>query len=559
MISLIGIGVSGESCIGTLSFYRKNRTAVPEYKISDTQAELCRFEQAHRQAIEELKELQEQAGQKAGGEEAAIFEIHQMMLQDQDYCGFIRDAIQNQHANASYAADMAAGHFSEMFSAMEDEYMRGRAADVRDISERLIRLLNDGQADTPESLFAQSGTEGFILAADDLAPSETIQLDREKVLAIVLRHGSQNSHTAILARSLGIPAVIGLGDGLSEEYEGMQAAVDGAAGKVYICPDTETLHAVQAKSEQAGQRRSRLSRLKGTANMTNDGKKIELYANIGSISEIKQALENDAGGIGLFRSEFLYLENTHLPAEDEQFAAYRQAAEAMGGRKVIIRTLDLGADKQADYFPLEAEENPALGFRAIRICLAHPDLFKTQLRALYRAAAYGNISIMYPMITSVEEVEAAKKIAAEAQQELAAGGIPFRSNVETGIMIETPAAALISSELAPMVDFFSIGTNDLTQYTLAADRQNPNIGQFINPHHKAVMRLIKMVVDNAHQAGIWVGICGELGGDISLTRTFLKMGLDELSVPPGLVLPVRDAIQNIDLSQEEKKEIENHI
>lgn len=559
MVVLEGEGVSQDICMGTLSFYKKKKNIIKRYHVENENAEIERFESVKQQAVMQLKTLYEKMLTEVGEADAAIFEIHQMMLQDPDYCESVKNIIQVQHVNAEYAVGTTADNFAAMFEGMEDEYMRGRAADVRDVSERLVELLQRSAqpsqtAEDMENVLldeAHTASDSYILAADDLAPSETVQLDKSKVMGIILKNGSKNSHTAILARSLGIAAVIGLGEELTEAYDGRQVAVDGFTGMVYIEPKGKILSELQFKMREIKRQRELLLNLKGKENVTKDGRKINIYANIGSTGEVARALANDAGGIGLFRSEFLYLENSDFPTEEQQFLAYKQVAENMAGKKVIIRTLDIGADKQADYFKLDAEENPALGYRAIRICLTRTDIFKTQLRALYRAAAYGNISIMYPMIISIEEIRAIQKIVSKVKQELKTEGVPFRENIETGIMIETPAAALISDMLAQEVDFFSIGTNDLTQYTLAADRQNPHIETFIDAHHPAVLRLIQMVVDNAHKAGIWAGICGELGADLTLTRTFLKMGLDELSVSPDMVLRVRDAVQKIDLSKEE--------
>lgn len=559
MVVLEGEGVSQDICIGTLSFYKKKKNIIKRYHVENDNAEIERFESVKQQAVTQLKTLYEKMLTEVGEADAAIFEIHQMMLQDPDYCESVKNIIQVQHVNAEYAVGTTADNFAAMFEGMEDEYMRGRAADVRDVSERLIELLQQSaqpsqSAEGMENVLPDemhTASVSYILAADDLAPSETVQLDKSKVMGIILKNGSRNSHTAILARSLGIAAVIGLGEALTEAYDGRQVAVDGFTGMVYIEPKGKILSELQFKMQEIKRQRELLLNLKGKENVTKDGRKINIYANIGSTGEVARALANDAGGIGLFRSEFLYLENSDFPTEEQQFLAYKQVAENMAGKKVIIRTLDIGADKQADYFKLDAEENPALGYRAIRICLTRTDIFKTQLRALYRAATYGNISIMYPMIISIEEIRAIQKIVSEVKQELKTEGVPFRENIETGIMIETPAAALISDILAQEVDFFSIGTNDLTQYTLAADRQNQHIETFIDTHHPAVLRLIQMVVDNAHKAGIWAGICGELGADLTLTQTFLKMGLDELSVSPDMVLRVRDAVQKIDLSKEE--------
>ena len=473
---------------------------------------------------------------------AQIFEIHRMMLEDEDYCSSVSHIIHTQRVNAEYAVLRTSDSFSQMFSTMTDEYMQARAADVVDISNRLIRCLSGG---SEESLLTR---EPVILVAEDLTPSETVQLDKEKILAFLTLRGSENSHTAILARTMAIPAVVGLGQ-LDPAMEGKTAIVDGFTGTVCIDPDAEAIAAYTRKKQQEEEKHRLWQSLRGKSNTTRDGRSIRLYANIGGLDDISAALQNDAGGIGLFRSEFLYLQNDHMPTEEEQFRAYREAAEKLAGKPVIIRTMDIGADKQIDYFHLPKEENPALGYRAIRICLSEPELFRTQLRALYRAGVYGDLSIMFPMITSPEEIRHIQKQAELARQELQQQEIPFREHMETGIMIETPAAAVISDILAPMVDFFSIGTNDLTQYALAIDRQNPSLEAFYQPHHEAVLRLIQQVIQNAHKAGIWAGICGELGADPALTERFLRMGVDELSVSPAQILPIREKIRSMDLRQ----------
>jgi len=474
---------------------------------------------------------------------AMIFQVHQMMLDDLDYVEAITNLITTQQVNGEYAVAVTGDNFSQMFASMEDEYMRARAADVKDISERVIAILSGNE---------NSGLvtdKPVILAADDLAPSETVQLEKEKVLSFITRGGSTNSHTAILARTMNIPAVIGVGDGLSEEYEGKLGIVDGAEGVIYIDPDEETLTKYKEKQKEYQDRLALLQQLKGEENITLDGQKIKVYANIGNASDIGAVMQNDAGGIGLFRSEFLYLESDHFPTEEEQFKVYRYAAETMAGKMVVIRTLDIGADKQIDYFHLPKEENPALGYRAIRICLMQHDIFQTQLRALFRASAFGNIAIMFPMIVAVEEVLEIKEIVEKVKAELDEAGIPYNKKTQLGIMIETPAAAIISDDLAKEVDFFSVGTNDLTQYTTAVDRQNANLDKFYYPHHKALLRLIKMAADNAHKNGIWIGICGELGADTELTETFLSMGIDELSVSPACILPLRKKIRETDVSE----------
>lgn len=542
MIILHGKSVYNDICIGKISFFKRNESIIKRIKVLDSDTEIERFHNAKKLAVEQLSQLHKKMIKSVGEADAAIFEIHQMMLEDLDYCDSIENIIKSQKVNAEYAIGVTADNFSDMFLAMDDEYMRGRAADVRDVSERLINVLNG-----VDNNIIDDSDQKYIIAADDLAPSETVQLDKSRVLGFILKNGSASSHTAILARSMGIPAIIGIGEQLLEEYDKADCIVDGFTGTIYIEPDKDTLKIMKEKQLEADRQKRLLLELKGKDNVTIDGTKINIYANIGSPADVAKVLYNDAGGIGLFRSEFLYLENDDFPTEEQQFAAYKQVAENMAGKKVIIRTMDIGADKQADYFNLKHEDNPALGYRAIRICLTQTDIFKTQLRALYRAAMFGNISIMYPMITSVEEVIKIKEIVSEVKEELTAQGIPFKDDVETGIMIETPAAALISDELAKEVDFFSVGTNDLTQYTLAIDRQNRMLEPFCNTHHKAVLKLIRMAADNAHKEGKWIGICGELGADITLTEEFLKMGIDELSVSANMVLKVRDKVRSINL------------
>lgn len=538
-----GKGVYSAVAIGRISLFQKADTAVKRVHVTETGAEKARFEQAKALAVRQLDEIYSKALREVGEANAAIFEIHQMMLDDDDYNDSINNIIESQGVNAEYAVAVTADNFAEMFSAMDDAYMKARAADVRDISNRLISNLS-GNA-SAESV----SDEKVIICASDLAPSETVALDKEKVLAFVTAHGSSNSHTAILARSMNIPAVIGAGDEfLSKIRDGDEAIVDGGTGEIFVRPDGETRARFLEKQREDEEKRRLLQELKGKENVTLDGRKINVYANIGSVSDIGKVLANDAGGIGLFRSEFLYLENSDYPTEEQQFTAYRKVLESMAGKKVIIRTLDIGADKKVDYFNLKEEENPALGVRAIRICLTRPEIFKTQLRALYRASVFGKLGIMFPMITSVSELEKILEICTEVKAELKALGIGYSENIELGIMIETPAAAVISDRLAPMVDFFSVGTNDLTQYTLACDRQNPDIEQFVDTHHEAVLRLIEMSAENAHRHGAWIGICGELGADTALTETFLRMGIDELSVSPSFVLKVRDAVRKIDLS-----------
>ncbi|NLL79006.1 MAG: phosphoenolpyruvate--protein phosphotransferase [Clostridiales bacterium] len=542
MVVLKGKSVFHDVCMGKIVFYKRKEHTIKRYKVEDTEGELKRFREAKETALAQLKELYNRTVADVGEANAAIFEIHQMMLEDLDYVESIENIITSQQVNLEYAIGATSDNFSAMFSAMDDAYMQGRAADVKDVSERLLAVLL-GEEESLNQL-----TEPVVIAADDLVPSETVQLDKSKVLGFIMQNGSTNSHTAILARSMGIPAIVGLGEKLCEDYNGKKVVVDGFDGAVYIDPDSETEARMQEKMQQAKAHKEMLQELKGKENVTRDGRKVKIFANIGKTADLANVLANDAGGIGLFRSEFLYLENDDYPTEEQQFAAYKQAAETMAGKTVVIRTLDIGADKQADYFKLDKEENPALGYRAIRICLTRTEIFKTQLRALYRASMFGNIAIMYPMITSVEEVRQIKEIEKEVREELKKEGIPFKEDVETGIMIETPAAALVSDELAKEVDFFSVGTNDLTQYTLAIDRQNQNLEPFYNPHHKAILRLIQMAADNAHAEGKWIGICGELGADTALTEEFLRMGIDELSVSPSMVLEVRKKVRELDLS-----------
>lgn len=534
MVKFEGKSVFGGIAIGRLSIYNKKDNQVKRQKITDAEAEIARFEDAREKAKEQLAGFYEKAVKEVGEVNAAIFEVHQMMLDDLDYIESITNMIRSQEVNAEFAVASTGDNFSQMFAAMDDDYMRERAADVKDISNRVITILQG------EEEGAMTGDEPFILLADDLAPSETVQLDKSKVLSFVTRHGSTNSHTAILARTMNIPALIGVD--FDDAVDGKMGIVDGYTGTFYVDPDEETMAQYKAKKAEDENKKRLLLELKGKENVTLDGKKINLYANIGGVADVANALSNDAGGIGLFRSEFLYLESEDYPTEDAQFAAYKTVAENMAGKKVIIRTLDIGADKQVDYFQMEKEENPAMGYRAIRICLDRPEIFKTQLRAIYRASYYGTISIMFPMIISVKEVKRIKEIIAEVKAELTAEGIPFK-DCEIGVMIETPAAVMISDLLAEEVDFFSIGTNDLTQYTLAIDRQNPKLDNFYDSHHEAILRMLQMVVDNGHKHGCWVGICGELGADTTLTSTFLKMGFDELSVSPSMILRVREEIR----------------
>lgn len=542
MIEFQGKGVFGAVAIGKISVFEKQEVKVKRCHITDTENEKARVEQAKERAKEQLQQIYEKALKEVGETNAQIFEIHMMMIDDEDYNDSINNIIESQNVNAEYAVAVTADNFAEMFASMDDSYMQARASDVKDISERLIKNLLSGNQETNKT------DDKVIICASDLAPSETVSLDKEKVLAFVTANGSSNSHTAILARNMNIPAVIGVGEKFLEEIKnGETAIVDGFTGKVYIDPDSETLEAMQKKQKQDTEKKELLQKLKGKENITLDGTKINIYANIGGVDNIGAVLLNDAGGIGLFRSEFLYLENSDYPTEEQQFQAYKKVLESMAGKKVIIRTLDIGADKQVDYFHLEKEDNPALGYRAIRICLTRPEIFKTQLRALYRASVFGNLGIMFPMITSVKELERIKEICEEVKSELRAEDVEYSENTEIGIMIETPAAAIISDRLAPMVDFFSVGTNDLTQYTLACDRQNPRLEEFCDTHHEAILRLIRMSAENAHKNGAWIGICGELAGDTTLTEEFLRMGIDELSVSPAFVLKVRDTVRNIDL------------
>ena len=537
-MTIEGKSVYSGVAIGRLAIYHKADNKVKREKISDVEAELARFEEARNTAKEQLAGLYEKALKEVGEVNAAIFEVHQMMLDDLDYVESVINMIQSQEVNAEYAVATTGDTLSEVFASMDDDYMRERAADVKDISNRVIAVLQGNGAG------GLNADEPVILLADDLAPSETVQLDKSKVLSFVTRHGSTNSHTAILARTMNIPALIGID--YPEDAEGKMGIVDGYEGKLIIDPPVSVLETYQKRKEADEEKKRLLLELKGKENVTIDGTKINLYANIGSVADVASVLANDAGGIGLFRSEFLYLESSDYPTEEEQFAAYRKVAESMAGKKVIIRTLDIGADKQVDYFHLDKEDNPAMGYRAIRICLDRRDVFKTQLRALYRASYYGTISIMFPMIISVNEVKEIKKVIAEVKAELDEEKIPYK-DVEIGIMIETPAAVMMSEELAQEVDFFSVGTNDLTQYTLAIDRQNPKLDNIYDSHHPAILKMLKMIVDNGHKGGCWVGICGELGADTTLTETFLKMGFDELSVSPSMILKVRQEIRSIEL------------
>ena len=538
-----GKSVFGGIAIGRISVHKKDEQQVKRVRIEDPEQEILRYRQAKQTAMKQLRGLYQKALKEVGEANAAIFEIHQMMLEDDDYNESVENIIRMQQVNAEYAVASTGDNFAQMFSAMDDDYMRARSADVKDISERVLSVLGD------RSTGIAASEEPVIIVADDLAPSETVQLNKDLVLSFVTVHGSINSHTAILARTMSIPALIGTAIPLTDDIDGKVGIVDGKNGCIYVDPDEDTLGRMQQLKLEEQEKKELLQTLKGRENITIDGKKIMLYANIGNSKDLAAVLQNDAGGIGLFRSEFIYLEREMFPTEEEQFQIYRTVAETMAGKPVIIRTLDIGADKKCDYFEMEPEENPAMGCRAIRICLTRPEIFKTQLRALFRASAFGNISIMYPMIISVEEVHRIKEIVTEVKRELTEQGVAF-GEPKQGIMIETPAAVMMSEELAKEVDFFSIGTNDLTQYTLAIDRQNPKLDAFYDPHHPAVLRMIQMVVENAHKAGIWAGICGELGADTTLTRRFLAMGVDELSMSPGSILPVRKIILETDVTKE---------
>lgn len=540
-----GKSVFGGTAIGRICIYQKGEQRVRRVRVEDTQKEKNRYHRASGIAMEQLGELYEKALKEVGEHNAAVFEVHQMMLEDDDFMESVENIIGLQEVNAEYAVAVTGENFAQMFAAMDDEYMRGRAADVKDISERLLAILSGRGANGIRS------EEPVIVLADDLAPSETVQMDKDKVLSFVTVHGSLNSHTAILARTMGIPALVGTDIPLDETVDGKTAIVDGTSGCIYVDPDEDTVAEMVERKNQEEETKRLLQALKGKKNMTLDGQEVMLYANIGNIKDLAMVVQNDAGGIGLFRSEFIYLESNDFPGEEEQFSIYKKVAETMAGKRVIIRTLDIGADKQCDYFKMEKEENPALGCRAIRICLTRPEIFKTQLRALLRASAFGNIAVMYPMITSLWEIRRIKEIVEEVKNELEAQGVEY-GNPAQGIMIETPAAVMISGALAKEVDFFSIGTNDLTQYTLAIDRQNPKLNEFYDSHHPAVLEMIRMVTENAHKAGIWAGICGELGADLELTREFLAMGVDELSVSPKQILPIRKIVLETDVSEYRK-------
>ena len=536
MVVYSGKSVFGGIAIGHISLYKKDQQQVKRNKIEDAEAEIARYHAAKEEAISQLQALYEKAVKEVGEASAEIFEAHQMMLDDEDYIDSVENIINTQMVNAEFAVAQTGDNFAEMFANMDDEYFRGRAADIKDVSERLITVLSGGGATEIAS------DEAVIIVADDLAPSETVQLDKDKILSFVTVHGSANSHTAILAKTMSIPAMIGTDIPLDDEIDGKLAIVDGFEGKVYVDPDEDVLEDKTKLLNKENEKKALLEQLKGKENITLDGQKINIYANIGNTKDLALVLKNDAGGIGLFRSEFIYLGSEDYPTEEEQFSIYKTVAETMAGKKVIIRTLDIGADKQADYFKLPAEENPALGLRAIRICLTRPEVFRAQLRAILRASAYGKISIMFPMIISVDEVIEIKKIVEGIKAELDVEGFAYDKNIELGIMIETPASVIIAEDLAKEVDFFSIGTNDLTQYTLAIDRQNQSLDRFYDPHHPAILKMLKMVVDAAHKYGKWAGICGELGADMTLTKEFLAMGFDELSVSPGRVLPIRKIV-----------------
>ena len=540
MEQIFGKGVSKGVAAGPISFYRRASGVIPRHEVSDTAAELERFRAARETAKEQLAKLYDKALAEAGEDAAMLFEAHQMMLDDLDFVESIEGMIENDRVNAEAAVSDTGAQFAEMFAAMDDSYMQARAADIRDIAARVVGIL------TGEGESGIVSDAPCIVAADDLAPSETVQLDKALILGFITAGGSANSHTAILARTMGIPAIISAGDALQPEMEGKYAIIDGQTGEAVVEPDDAERERLLKRQAKEKALKELLDQLKGKPNVTKDGRNVMVYCNIGSPADIDAVLQNDGGGIGLFRSEFLYLQGSDYPTEDEQFEAYKTVAERMGGKRVIIRTLDIGADKQADYFHLDKEENPAMGLRAIRICLTRPEVFRTQLRALYRASAYGKIAIMFPMITSVWEVQEIKRICRNIRAELAEEGVPMADKVELGIMIETPAAVMMSAELAHEVDFFSVGTNDLTQYTLAVDRQGVGLDRFFDAHHPAVLRMIRMAAENAHKAGIWIGICGELGADAELTETFLSMGIDELSVSPSAVLPLRSAIRSID-------------
>lgn len=546
MVIYEGKAVFEGVAIGKISVYAKNEQSVKRIKVDDTAAEIDRYAKAREKAIDQLKALYEKAVKEVGEASAEIFEAHQLMVDDEDYIESVENIIESEEVNAEYAVAVTGDNFAKMFSEMEEEYFRGRAADIKDITERILNALS-GEGD--DGIVSD---EPVIVVADDLAPSETVQMDKDMILSFVTVHGSANSHTSILAKTMSIPAIIGCPIPLSDEVNGKLAIVDGYEGKIYVEPDEDILATKKKLLLEEEEKKNLLERLKGKENVTLDGQKINLYANIGNTKDLGLVLKNDAGGIGLFRSEFIYLGSDNYPTEDEQFAIYKQVAQTLAGKKVIIRTLDIGADKQADYFELPKEENPAMGLRAIRICLTRPEVFKTQLRAILRASAFGKISIMFPMIISVDEVKKIKSIVEEVKKELDADGLAYDKDIELGIMIETPAAVMIADELAEEVDFFSVGTNDLTQYTLAIDRQNQSLDEFYDSHHPAIMRMLAMIADAAHRHGAWAGICGELGADLSLTKEFLAMGYDELSVSPGRILPIRKTVLETNVSEYKK-------
>ena len=547
MIIKEGKAVFEGVAIGKLSVYKKAEQSVKREKITDVDAEISRYEAARETAVEQLQGLYDKAVKEVGEEGAAVFEAHQLMVEDGDYIDSVENIIRSESVNAEYAVAQTGDNFQKMFLEMEDEYFRGRAADIKDITERVINVLSGAGGGGIES------DEPVIVVADDLAPSETVQMDKDKILSFVTVHGSANSHTSILAKTMNIPAIINCDIPLTDEMDGREAIVDGFEGKVYIDPDPEILAEKKKIVLQEQEKKALLEQLKGKENVTLDGQKINLYANIGNTKDLALVLENDAGGIGLFRSEFIYLGSATYPTEEEQFAIYKQVAQTLAGKKVIIRTLDIGADKQADYFELPHEENPAMGLRAIRICLTRPEIFKTQLRAILRASAFGKISIMFPMIISVDEVKKIKKIVSEVKAGLDADGLAYDKDIELGIMIETPAAVMLAEELAKEVDFFSVGTNDLTQYTLAIDRQNQSLDEFYDSHHPGLLKMLKMIVDGAHKGGAWAGICGELGSDLTLTKEFLAMGYDELSVSPGRILPLRKVVLETNVTEYKKE------
>lgn len=537
MVTLYGNSVYKDICIGKLSYYAGKESKVTQYQIEDSDSEIANYKEAGKKAVEELNMLYDKALREVGEDSAAIFEAHRMMLEDSEYQKSIETLISTEKVNAAYAISATGKKFAKMFQDMDNDYMRARAVDVQDVSDRLIKILSN------ETLDGNQFEEPVIIAARDLTPSDTLQFPKEKLLGFMLEQGSANSHTAILARSMGIPALVSVQTLCMEKYDGHQVILDGENGVAYIDPDEETYKEYKKKVAELSKKKKKLQSLKGKETITRSGRKIRLYANAGNLMDVDNAVENDAEGIGLFRSEFLYLENSDFPTEEQQFDAYKQVLEKMGDRQVIIRTLDIGADKKTDYFKLEDEENPAMGYRALRICLTRPEIFKTQLRALYRAGCYGNLAIMIPMVISLEEIQMVREIISQVQQELKQEGIPYKENVELGIMIETPAAALISDKLAKEVDFFSIGTNDLSQYTMAIDRQNQNLQHFFNPHHEAVFKLIEMSIKAIHDEGKWVGICGELGADFDVTQKLIEMGIDEFSVSPGILLEMRKKIR----------------